>query len=228
MLSLILTIISFKLVYDANRYIKSNLINIERDEQGNIKIANPKAGFFSRLKQKIIAILTHIAQKKEAKILLKKKTIAKKNVEKAPQIKEQPLSYISYLLGKYEEFVKKDLTLMIQEANNFLRNLRQRILNSSDSNLDKFSIEFQEVTQIYHNSETMIKQVLGKCSQYKQIINEQKPITSQNQIAQSQLDKIVEQLEKGHKIVNLQNNKDYKFVENYLKEKQQNVIYRNQ
>lgn len=117
---------------------------------------------------------------------------------------------------------------MIQEANNFLRSLRQKILNNPNNDLDKFSIEFQEVTEIYHNSETMIKQVLGKCSQYKQIINEQKPITSQNRIAQSQLDKIMKQLEKGHKIVDLQNNKDYKFVENYLKEKRQDYVHQRQ
>lgn len=83
MLSLILTIISLKLAYDANRYIKSNLIDIERDEQGNIKIANPGAGFFSRLRQKIIAILIHVAQKKENKLFIKKENYRQKKSRKA-------------------------------------------------------------------------------------------------------------------------------------------------
>ena len=227
--SLIL-LVSLRLAYDANRYLKRNFIDIERDQDGNIKINAPQAGFFSRMRQKILVILNHLRKTKEKTLIIKrqkkKEILKKETAELEIPSKIDSISYISHLLNKYQEFVKKDLTLMIQEANSFLRSLRQKIINSSNDDFNKFNNDFIEITKIYNDSEVMINQFIGKCSGYKQVILDQKQQNPQHRVVQSQLEKVIKQLEKGHRMVDLTNNNDYNFLDSYLKENKQNRLYR--
>ncbi len=227
MFSALILIISLRLAFDARRYIQASLVDIERDENGNIKIKNAKAKWFNRLLQKSLTILNHIIKTK-TKVILKQKHKKKIAVEKSKeQLDEQKayakdsISYISILLEKYEKFVSRDLTMMLISANNILHDLKQKIINNTEYDMNKLSIEFYGVTELYHNSEVMINKFSNHCKGYQKVILEQKPFTPRHKIIESQLGKIKRQLEKGAQIVDLSKNKEYGFLSNYLKENQQ-------
>ena len=229
MFSAFILIISLRLAFDARRYIQASLVDIERDEKGNIKIKDSKAKWFNRLLQKALTILNHIIKTKtKAKVTLKQKHKKKIAVEKSKEqssdqksYSKDSISYISHLLKKYEEFVSRDLTMMLISANNILRGLKQKIINNTEYDMNKFSSEFEGITELYHNSEVMINKFSNHCNGYQKVILEQKPFTSRHKIIESQLGKIKRQLEKGAQIVDLSKNKEYGFLSNYLKENQQ-------
>ena len=144
---------------------------------------------------------------------------------------EDSISCIAVLLKKYEEFIQKDFTLIIQEANSFLRSLKSNIVNMSAKkniqlegrDINKFAADLEEIRQIYAKSELMVEGFIGDCQEYNKIIRSNKrtvaPAQKLNQV-QSQLDKVMKQLQKGQKMVDLTNNKDYSYLSAYVQKNQ--------
>lgn len=225
MFSSLMLILSLRLAFDIRRFVKKKLEDIERDENGHIKINDPKAKWLSRILQKALAILNQVIKAKEKEILIKKqhrKTSIKKQERKSIEEKtlsKDSISYISKLLIKYEEFVRQDLTLMIKEMNSFLHSLKQEIVNHMDHDIHKVNTELQSIKQIYHDSEVMLDKFTSQCYGYQKIILEPQRLTPQHKLVQSQLSKVINQLQKGHKMTDLSKNKDFAYLDKYLKEK---------
>lgn len=218
-------ILSLRLAFDIRRFVKRKLEDIERDEDGNIKISDPKAKWWKRILQKALAILNQIIRAKQKELLIKRQT-RKASIKKREKksIKEKTpskdsISYISQLLTKFEEFVKQDLTMMIKEMNSFLHSLRQEIVNHIDHDIYKVNTDLQAIRKLYHDSEVMLDKFTNQCYGYQKIILEPQKLTPQHKLVQSQLTKVMQQLEKGHKMTDLTKNKDFTYLDKYLREK---------
>ncbi|MCT4635490.1 MAG: hypothetical protein N4A31_04505 [Rickettsiales bacterium] len=225
MFTSLMLVLSLRLAFDIRRFVKRKLEDIERDEDGNIKISDPKAKWWKRILQKALAILNQIIRAKQKELLVKKKirkkTIKKREKEsiKSKAISKDSISYIAQLLTKFEEFVKQDLTIMIKEMNSFLHSLRQEIANHVDHDIYKVNTDLQAIKKLYHDSETMLDKFTNQCYGYQKTILTPQKSTPQHKLIQSRLTKVMQQLEKGHKMTDLTKNKDFTYLDRYLKEK---------
>lgn len=225
MFTSLMLILSLRLAFDIRRFIKRRLEDIERDEDGNIKIGDPKAKWWKRILQKALAILNQVIKAKQKELLVKRKVQKEttkrqeKNLIKNKVITKDSISYISQLLTKFEEFVKQDLTLMIKEMNSFLHSLRQEIINHVDYDIYKVNTDLQAIKKLYHESDAMLDKFTNQCYGYQKVILTPQNLTPQHKLVQSKLTKVMQQLEKGHKMTDLSKNKDFTFLDRYLKEK---------
>lgn len=231
MFTSLMFILSLRLAFDVRRFVKRKLEDIERDEDGNIKINDPTAKWWKRTLQKTLAIINQIIREKKKELLTKKKSpqkpTIKKQERKTPKEKEtskNSLRYISELLKKYEKFVKQDLTLMIKEINSLLHALKQKIENHTNNDAHKVNTDLQDIKKLYHDSSVMLDKAIDQFYGYQKIIIEQPRLTTQHKLLQSKLGRVTEQLEKGHKMIDLSINKDSTYLEKYLKEKKSQGI----
>lgn len=231
MFTSLMFILSLRLAFDVRRFVKRKLEDIERDEDGNIRINDPTAKWWKRTLQKTLAIINQIIREKKKELLTKKKypqkPTIKKQERKTPKEKEtskNSLRYISELLKKYEKFVKQDLTLMIKEINSLLHALKQKIENHTNHDAHKVNTDLQDIKKLYHDSSVMLDKAIDQFYGYQKIIIEQPRLTTQHKLLQSKLGRVTEQLEKGHKMIDLSINKDSTYLEKYLKEKKSQGI----
>ena len=161
---------------------------------------------------------------------------AKQEIEQAPSSIENDISYIGTLLNKYEEYIKNDFFLLIDEANFVLRSWKANIMNSlsvqnaiSISEISKLSTDLHDITDLYTQSEVVLEDLIEHCRDYEQIIKDTRrqinPQQKFNQI-QCKLEKVRKQLEKGQKMTSLNQNKDYSYLQAYVERNQSHVISR--
>lgn len=227
-------IISLRLAFGAYSHTRTKLRTIERDEEGGIKTKDPSAKGYTKILQKTLAFIEHLIKENKTQSLQKKQLKKKKfslGEAKAKAIDDRShtkdgISYIAHLLNKYKEFIKQDLTLLIKEANSYLRSLKQKIINDKDYDTRLCNAEFQEITQIYHSSEVMIEKCTANFYGYQKMILEQGALNPRHKAIQSKLNHVIKELDHGHKMLDLSKNRDYCFVENYLKEKSEDIHFK--
>jgi hypothetical protein len=130
------------------------------------------------------------------------------------------MEYIGGLLSKYEQFIRQDLFIFIREANALLHSWKDLVINLDQKDL---SVNLEGVKELYSGSEELLHALVANCQQYNSIIQDVKrsPDAGEKVIqVQRQLQRIRANLEKGQKMVNLDSNKDYKYINNYLKKSQ--------
>ena len=201
----------------------------------NIKLSSPKLKLILKkikdiydkgndniIWQKIKKLIEKHVKKK--KLLQKKrKELSETKEEETSKEKEtsnskdKSISYISELLDQYENFIKQDLTILIQQNNAFIRHLKQEIINNPKHNLERFDIELIEITRIYHDSEVMMERCINNYYNYEHKVIELQP-GLENKLTQSHLTQVVKDLKKAHHMIDLSKNDDYNFVTEYLKE----------
>jgi hypothetical protein len=131
---------------------------------------------------------------------------------------------IGKMLQSYEEFIKKDFLMLLDEVHSAMRQLRSSIVGLAFSGdaTGKLAVELQEIRDVYNQSEAMLGTTITSCEKYQQILLDVKrqgdPQQSLNRV-QSQLDKVMNNLKKGQKMADLDNNKDFLYVNKYLEEK---------
>lgn len=237
MLTYLALFISIKLAFDVRQYIINELKTIERDDNGEIKIKEPNSLWYKKFLQKTMALITHIIRQKNQQTLkLKnKKKLLKKNKteQEVTNLQEKyssktQLSEVFYALKKYEEFVKQDLTLLIKKASSFLSSLRQKIIQEKGFDIELFNSEFKEVIAVYQQSGIEIEKCSNKFYEYQKIILEQRPKSIENKAIETRLNKIITELSLQEKKIHLSKNKDYTFVENYLKERSTSSTHKKQ
>ena len=148
--------------------------------------------------------------------------------------KQNNIDSITNTLQQYENFIKKDFTLIIKEANSFLRSLKARIVelfaqNAALSSIDDLTIDLTEITEVYIKSEVMMHKFLDNCHDYRRTLEDVKRHSSPEQkfnVVQTQLDKVMKQLKKGQEIADISQNKDYSYITACLEKKKSYAISR--
>jgi hypothetical protein len=131
---------------------------------------------------------------------------------------------IGKMLQSYEEFLKKDFQMVLDEVQSAMRQLRSSIIGLafSEDSAGKLATELQEIRDVYSQSGAMLGNTITSCEKYQQIILDVKrqgnPQQSLNRV-QSQLDKMMSSLQKGQRMADIESNKDFLYVNRYLKEK---------
>jgi hypothetical protein len=130
------------------------------------------------------------------------------------------MEHIGGLLRRYEQFIRQDLFIFIREANALLHSWKELMVNLDQKDL---SMNLEGVKELYSGSGELFNSLVANCQEYNSIIQDIKrsPDAGEKVIqVQRQLQRIRMSLEKGQKMVNLDNNKDYKHINNYLQKSQ--------
>lgn len=204
---------------------------------------------FSRVKRKLtLKFIKETADKKNESIFSKlwkkfikdsrkqqlknkiKKNHKKKLEEKQPSYLDTGIKQIQAALKNYEEFIKRDFSLIIMNANALLREWKSNLTEAllAKGSLPKHAndmlvLNLQEITELYSDTGRMLEQFSGNCRKYQNIVKDSKrdvsPPQKLNQL-EFQLERITHNLDKGKEMTNLHNNQDYKFINKYLQETQ--------
>ncbi len=134
-------------------------------------------------------------------------------------------------IQNYEKMIERDFFAVILSAKAELRKWRSNIALAIEKNhllpeniIQDLNHSMLEITELYKHTEIMINRFITKCEEYHEIIHNAKSMISPsqklNQVTNS-ITRIRRNLEKGQKITNLHNDFDYKFIDKYLKEREQ-------
>lgn len=141
-------------------------------------------------------------------------------------ISENELSYIQKIIQTYEEFIRRDFTMLIKEANTKLREWKSAIIAKADNKIQLSSEEIsilhsslQQMYSLYHDTDLMLNQFSQDFYKYQKIVKDvQRQIQPEQEIKRLnvQINKIILGLEKGKELVDLKHNNDYKFISRYI------------
>jgi len=129
------------------------------------------------------------------------------------------------ILNDYQKLLEEDFTIILKKADELLQNLKNSVneliskKNATASDISDLSEGLVEISSIYILADSMMTTLLDNCRDYRLSIIDAKRFSSSEQklnTAQTQLDKVMKQLQKGQKMAEIQSNKDYKYVSCFL------------
>lgn len=209
--------------------------------QKSLTTSNPKDGIGKNLWQKLLKKVINILEKNQnQKNNFLKEKERKKKEKKSAEERDQELSHspiekvnsldgIYKIIQEYEKFIERDFFAVILNAKATLREWRSEInqilsdqQSIPDSHLEMLSINLSEICQLYQQSSLLLDKFISKCNKYSETIKDINR-SSSTQLrfneATISLDKLKRNLVAQQKIIDYNNDNDFKFLNRHVKEK---------